>query len=326
MQTYMKITIFLFLFLCQLSELYSQDRSHFISNPIIKGYYADPSIIKVENTYYVYATIDPWGGNELAVLVTKDFKTWETKHINWPTKLACTSPTSKESMVWAPSVVNAKNGKFYLYVSVGSEVWVGVSEKPLGPWKNAKADNTPLIKANLFPAFHMIDAECFVEPDGQAYLYWGSGLNWVNGHCFVVKLKPDMVTFETEPKDITPPNYFEAPFMFRKNDIYYLMYSEGKAIDETYKIRYSVGKNPFGPWKEGVNSPILSTSSDRTTTGPGHHTIFKENGQYYILYHRIHPQEKEYVLRELCMDSLNFDTDNNIKKIVPKGVSEFKVK
>ncbi len=322
----MKNIFSLIVFLCSLSELYSQENRHLISNPVINGYYADPSVLKVGNTFYVYATIDPWGGNELAVFETKDFKTWETKHINWPTKLACTSSGSNGSMVWAPSVVKAKNGKIYMYVSVGSEVWVGVSEKPLGPWKNAKADNTPLIKADLFPAYHMIDAECFIEPDGQAYLYWGSGLNWINGRCFAVKLKPDMVTFDGEPIDITPPNYFEAPFMLRKNDIYYLMYSEGKAIDETYKTRYSVGKTPFGPWKEGINSPILSTTNDRTTTGPGHHTIFTENGQYYILYHRIHPQEKEYVLRELCIDSLNFDADENIKIILPKGVREFKAK
>jgi len=294
-----------------------------ISNPVINGYYADPSIINAGNTFYIYATIDPWGSNELAVIETKDFKAWKTKHINWPTKLACTSPTSNESMVWAPSVVKAKNGKYYMYVSVGSEVWVGTSDSPLGSWKNAKADNTPLIKAELFPAYHMIDAECFIEPNGQAYLYWGSGLNWVNGHCFVAKLKPDMVTFDGEPKDITPPNYFEAPFMFKKNDVYYLMYSEGKAIDETYKIRYSVGKTPFGPWKEGLNSPILSTTEDHTTFGPGHHAVFNENGQYYILYHRIHPQEKEYVLRELCIDSLNFDLNDNIKKIHPGGVREF---
>jgi beta-xylosidase len=317
--------IFTFIiFLCYLCGSYCQNNSHFISNPVIKGYYADPSVLKVESTYYVYATKDPWGGDELAVFETKDFKSWEQKHINWPTKLACTSPTSKESMVWAPSVVKAKNGKFYMYVSVGSEVWVGVSEKPLGPWKNAKDDNSPLIKADFFPTYHMIDAECFIEPDGQAYLYWGSGLNWVNGHCFAVKLKADMVTFAGEPKDITPPNYFEAPFMFKKTNVYYLMYSEGKAIDDTYKIRYSTGKTPFGPWEEGINSPILSTTEDRTTIGPGHHSIFKENGQYYILYHRIHPQEKEYVLREICIDSLNFDKNDNIKKILPGGVSDFK--
>jgi len=275
----------------------------------------------VTMTHNIYVNIDTTRGKQLAVVQPKDFNTWEQKHINWPTKTACTSSTSQSSMVWAPSVVKAMNGKYYMYVSVGSEVWAGISENPLGPWKNAKPDNTPLIPADYLPGFHMIDAECFIDDDGQAYLYWGSGLNWVNGHCFAVKLKPDMITFDCEPQDISPPNYFEAPFMLKRNGTYYLMYSNGKAIDHTYNIRYSSSKTPFGPWVEGVNSPILSTSADSTTYGPGHHTVFSRNGQSYILYHRIYPQKKDFVLRQLCIDSLNFDASGNIGKIIPKGIT-----
>jgi beta-xylosidase len=253
----------------------------------------------------------------LGVLTTPNFLKFETKHINWPTKKACTSPTSNQSMVWAPSVVKALNGKFYMYVAVGSELWVGESNRPLGPWKNAKKDNTPLVSGNEYPGVHNIDPDCFIDQDGQAYLYWGSGLNWVNGHCMAVKLKKDMTTFDGQPADITPPHYFEAPHMVKRNKLYYLMYSYGRAIDATYQVRYSVGKTPFGPWTEGKYDPILSTSSDSTTVGPGHHTVFRNKEQNYILYHRIHPQKKEFVLRELCLDRLQFDVHGNILKINP---------
>ena len=303
---------------------FSQKNAPVISNPIFNGYLADPTIIKFGDTFFIYATIDPWGSKELAVLETKDFKSFNQKHINWPTKMACTSNNSGNDMVWAPSVVKVRNGKYYMYVSVGNEIWAGVSDAPLGPWKNAKADGSPLINRFQLPGFHMIDAECFIDSDGQAYLYWGSGLNWVNGHCFAVKLKKDMITFDGEPKDISPPNYFEAPFMLKRNGMYYLMYSEGKAVDYTYKIRYSTANTPFGPWKEGKNSPILSTSADSSTYGPGHHTVFRENGQDYILYHRLmYPQPKDITVRQLCIDSLNFDAEGNIKRISPKGVASF---
>jgi len=72
----MKRIFFLLVFLCLYGKLYCQGDRHIISNPVIDGYYADPSIIKVDNTFYIYATKDPWGGNELAVFETKDFKTW----------------------------------------------------------------------------------------------------------------------------------------------------------------------------------------------------------------------------------------------------------
>lgn len=298
----------------------SQSENVKVKNPIINGYYADPCIIFHNGLYYIYATKDPWGGNDLAVFETSDFMNFTAHEINWPTKEACTSPTSGDSKVWAPSVIKGNDDKFYMYVSVGSEVWAGVSDNPLGPWQNIKNDNSPLIKRTMFPQYHMIDAEAFIDDDGQAYLFWGSGLNWVNGACFGVKLASDMFTFIGAPENITPPNYFEAPVMFKRNGIYYLMYSDGKAIDASYKIRYSIGKTPFGPWKEGKNSPVLHTTADSTIIGPGHNTVFQRDEQYYILYHKIFPQNDDYVLRQLCIDSLNFNSKNNIEKIESNGI------
>lgn len=286
-----------------------------IKNPLFGGAYAaDPTIVQYQECFYVYATIDPWGGNELAVFKTKDFIHWEREHINWPTKQQCTSPTSRDAKVWAPSVVQ-KNGKFYMYVSVGSEIWAGVADNPLGPWKNIKADNTPLVRSDYIPGYHMIDAECFIDGDGQAYLYWGSGLNWVNGKCFAVRLKADMYSFDGMPKDITPPHYFEGPYMFKHYGRYYLMYSNGKATDSTYNIRYSVSDTPFGPWKEGENSPVLSSTKDGRVIGPGHHTMFVYHNRIYILFHKIFPQTKDYVLRQLCLGKIAFDKDGNMEKV-----------
>ncbi|WP_163712984.1 family 43 glycosylhydrolase [Mangrovibacterium lignilyticum] len=294
-----------------------------IANPIIDGYFADPCIVKDGDTFYIYATIDPWGGEELAVFSTKDFLTFDRHHLNWPTKKACTSDGSNNSMVWAPSVRKAANGKYYMYVSVGSEIWAGVSDLPLGPWQNAKEDNSPLVASSDFPDVHTIDADCFIDDDGQAYLYWGSGFHWINGVCMAVKLNPDMISFQGEPVDVTPADYFEAPYMIKRFGKYYLMYSSGKAIDATYKMGYAVGNSPLGPFETGINSPILETSADSTTYGPGHHSVFNEGGQDYILYHRIFPQDSAYVLRQLCVDSLNFDANHNILKVKPTGIVNF---
>ncbi len=317
----MRNNVFRLIFIYAIVLLYGcQSGNEVIKNPILQGYYADPSIVYYEGQYYIYATKDPWGGDDLAVFKTADFKSFTSCNIDWPTKEACTSPTSGDSKVWAPSVIRGNDGKFYMYVSVGSEVWAGVSETPLGAWRNIKDDNSPLISSEMFPEFHMIDAEAFIDDDGQAYLYWGSGLNWVNGACFAVKLAVDMHTFVGEPVNITPPNYFEAPFMIKKDGVYYLMYSNGKAIDATYNVRYSIGNTPFGPWTEGKNSPVLRSSSDGTFVGPGHNTVFKKGAQYYILYHKIYPQNDDYVLRQLCLDSLNFDSENFVKNVSNNGV------
>ena len=287
-------------------------------NPFIPGYNADATVLQDNGITYVFATEDPWGGRTLSCWMSADVVHWSSCSLNWPTKEAATSPTSKNSMVWAPSVIHAPNGRYYMYVSVGSEVWVGVADRPLGPWSNALGDR-PLIRADFDRRYHMIDAEVFVDTDGQAYLYWGSGLNWVNGHCFVVRLKADMVTFDGEPKDVTPGHYFEGPFMFKHGNAYYLMYSEGKTTDDTYNVRYSVADNPFGPFHEGATSPILVSDKEHDILGPGHHAVFERGGKTYIVYHRHSlPFQTASVLRQLCMDELVIDdAARTLHKVTP---------
>jgi beta-xylosidase len=59
---------------------------------------------------------------------------------------------------------------------VGSEVWVGTADHPAGPWRDANGGK-PLIPSKFKPGLHMIDAEAFIDTDGQAYIYWGSSWN-----------------------------------------------------------------------------------------------------------------------------------------------------
>ncbi|MBD8679739.1 family 43 glycosylhydrolase [Sphingomonas sp. CFBP 13720] len=288
-------------------------------NPLLPGYFADPSIVRDRGRWYVFATIDPWGDDRLGLWTSDNGRDWRFSMPDWPTKAAATSPTSGDSKVWAPSVVKAGNGRWYMYVSVGSEVWVGTAPSPAGPWRDANGGR-PLIAKGFAPAYHMIDAEAFIDDDGQAYLYWGSGWNWTNGHCFAVKLKPDMVTFDGAPRDVTPPGYFEAPFMVKQGSRYLLTYSDGKTTEDTYKVRYAVGDTPFGPFREGANSPILSTDAKRGVVSPGHHAIFRSHGRSYILYHRQglpFSPSGDQVLRQVAVDPLTIRDDGRIDRVAP---------
>ena len=288
-------------------------------NPLLPGYFADPSIVRDGGRWYVFATIDPWGDDRLGLWTSGNGRDWRFSTPAWPTKAAATSPSSGDSKVWAPSVVKAANGRWYMYVSVGSEVWVGTAPSPAGPWRDAH-QGKPLIAKAFAPDYHMIDAEAFVDDDGRAYLYWGSGLNWTNGHCFVVALKPDMVTFDGTPRDVTPANYFEAPFMVKAGGRYLLTYSDGNTTKDTYKVRYATGASPLGPFREAANSPILQTDATRDVVSPGHHAVFRSGGQPYILYHRQAlpwPQGGDAVLRQVAVDPLTITADGTIDRVVP---------
>ena len=286
-------------------------------NPFIPGYYADASVLQANGEVFVYATEDPWGSRNLGCWHSADLEHWWTCSLNWPTKKAATSPTSNSNLVWAPSVIRGNDGRFYMYVSVGSEVWVGVADQPTGPWRNLLG-NRPLIPSTFNTAYHMIDAEVFLDTDGRVYLYWGSGLNWVNGHCFAVRLNTDMASFDGVPQDVTPAHYFEAPFMYKHKGRYYLMYSQGKTTNTTYNIRYAIGDSPLGPFHEGVNSPILKTDAAENIFGPGHHAVFDRGGKTYIVYHRhALPYDADNLERQLCMDELRFRADGEIEPVVP---------
>lgn len=294
-------------------------------NPLLPGYYADPTIIEENGTFYIYATSDmqSWDDiTKLAVWSSKDFVTWKCDYLNWPTKDACKSATGTASGVWAPSVIKAPNGKFYMYVTVGQEIWVGVAEKPTGPWTNALADNAPFIRHKEYYFVETIDAECFVDDDGQAYLYWGSSNSGfdIEGRCLGVKLNADMISFKEQPQDVTPPHYFEAPYMFKKNGTYYFSYSWGKTWDQTYQVRYATGPTAFGPWTEGMMRPILGTDEkDDKIKSTGHHSILKFKDKYYIVYHRFNTLDRYPIaqkLRQVAADELLFNTDGSIKRVV----------
>lgn len=286
-------------------------------NPIVPGYFADPSLVQYEGKFYAYATLDPWGGDTLGGWESDDFQNWTYRFLEWPTFEACASTSGRGSKVWAPSVVRGRDGRFYMYVSVGGEVWAGSAEHPLGPWR-CLSESCPMIAATYNPEFHMIDAEAFIDDDGSAWLYWGSGLHWVNGRCFAAKLAPDMVSFDGEVVDVTPANYFEAPFMVKRDGRYYLMYSSGRTDRDTYQVHYAVGSTPLGPFQEGPNSPILVTDSSRNIYSPGHHAVFSLEGRDYIFYHRHSiPFDPKFMGRQLCVDELHFTADGQIEKVTP---------
>lgn len=294
-----------------------------LKNPIIPGYFADPSIVQYEGKFYMYVTADPWGTDFLSCWESDDFQNWKFNELNWPTKQACTSSLSNKSKVWAPSVVR-RGDMFYMYVSVGAEVWCGKAKHPLGPWENMLGEQQ-MIPFDTTKYYHAIDAEAFIDDDGKVYLYWGSGWNWRNGHCYVAELNDDMCSFKAKPIEVTPTHYFEGPLMVKHNGKYYLTYSEGRTLDATYKLRYAVGDSPFGPFIEATNSPVLVTNDSLQVYGPGHHTIFSYANKDYVLYHRHRlPFEKNTAFRQTCLSELTFDdTKNEINTIIPYHTQVF---
>jgi len=280
-------------------------------NPILPGYFADPTVTKVGDTYYIYATTDGNGGGlgPSQVWTSKDFVNWTIMPMNWPTTYH----------IWAPDVME-KDGKYYLYYCQPCKIYCGVSDTPRGPWKNILGNDEAVLIEDRF-VFNAItlDGQHFIDDDGSVYLYWGTWGIYKGFGCGAAKLSDDLKSFtqtrlipNTEATD-----FFEAPFVIKKDGIYYFTYSSGSCHDHTYRVQYATSTaGPLGPYVFADNNPILETSADSTIHGPGHHSILKEGDDYYIVYHRHNiPGSTRGMHRQVAVDKLVFGENGKIEKI-----------
>ncbi|WP_072881371.1 family 43 glycosylhydrolase [Flagellimonas taeanensis] len=290
-------------------------------NPILPGYFADPTIKKFGDIYYIYATTD----NEMlasgvpTVWYSTNFEHWYNYTMEVP---------SLESVnlrnFWAPDIIEGDDGRYYLYFGncqAGCNIYGYVSDTPVGPWEKLNKDDSPVIAHN-YPrkGFPSLDAQFFEDSDGRIYAYWGTWVHY-NGGYAVGELDTDSMAEVKNSKNIPleeTPEPFEAAYMMKKGDKYILMYSGGSCHDETYNVRYSHSDTPYGPFVPGENNPILSTNEEGTVHGPGHHSVLEENGKYYMVYHKHdYPMTRGGLSRQVSVDEMVFENDSTIRKVIP---------
>ncbi|MFI5937404.1 family 43 glycosylhydrolase [Actinoplanes sp. NPDC051494] len=290
------------------------------ANPIITAIYtADPAPLVVGNTMYIYAGRDeaPTGSSnflmrEWHVLSSTDAATWTDNGA----KATIATFGWAGADAWAGEV-EPRNGRYYWYTSVNGNgpgwmnIGVAVGDSPLGPFTDAKGG--PLISDSTANSAGLnIDPTVFVDDDGQAYLYWGG--YWSPR---AVKLAANMI--DTVGAVVTPQgltNYWEAPWMFKRSGLYYLMYAandtNGCVTDSAYACqRYATATNPLGPWTQrGI---VLGQVSSTTN----HAGIVDFNGQSYLVYHTADAPGGGTFRRSVAVDKLFFNADGTIQRVTP---------
>jgi hypothetical protein len=318
-----QLTVFLSWCLCVVALTgYSQLQSAIApgnGNPIIPGYFADPTVRKFGDTYYIYATTDGNGGGHgpSQVWTSKDFVNWAMHDMNWPTS----------NYYWAPDVINGNDGKYYMYYCQPVDIYGASSTSPTGPWTPLLPDGKSMIPNYFIPGVITLDGQTFKDDDGKIYMFWGTWGIYPDHGCGVGLLNADMHTFAKTAKipNTIAKDFFEAPFMFKRKGIYYFTYSSGLCEDSTYRVQYAISKTgPMGPFEFGKNNPVLSTNSDGTIHGPGHESVVQIGDDFYMVYHRHNnPHSNGGYHRQVCADKIVFDADGNIEKVIPThlGVS-----
>lgn len=287
-----------------------------MANPIIKGFYADPDIACFNGRYYVYPTTDggvEWNSTYFKAFSSADLHEWTDEGIILDFKNV---PWTGGSRAWAPAICEYK-GRYYFYYSGNGNIGVASADSPTGVFVDK---GEPLVAEGDFDGV-MIDPDVFIDDDGSAYLYWG------NGHMYAAKLAEDMMSFDGEVHDITPPNFREGSCVFKRNGIYYYTWCEDDTRSPNYHVRYGTGTSPMQ--KPDGNTVILSrdNAESRRIKCTGHHAVLNipDSDEWYICYHRFNAENygdvEDYSSeagnhREVCLDKLKFDNDGNIIAVI----------
>ena len=315
-------------------------------NPVIPGWYADPEGVVFDGEFWIFPTLSDYYAEPglpapeypdiktsafhqhyniqtyLDAFSSRDLVHW-TKH---PKILTVENAKWVKYAMWAPCALK-HNGKYYLFFG-GNDIQndheyggigVAVADRPEGPYKDALGK--PLID-RIVNGAQPIDQFVFKDDDGSFYMYYGG---W--HHCNMVKLSDDLlslVPFDDGEmfKEVTPQNYVEGPFMFKRGGKYYFMWSEGSWGGPDYSVAYAIADSPFGPFER--IGKILQQDPE-VATGAGHHSVIKIPGkdEYYIVYHRRPLGDTDMKHRQTCIDKMEFDQNGYIKpvKITFEGVS-----
>ena len=268
----------------------SLNKSLHAQNPIIQTVFtADPAPLVHNDTLFLFTGHDEDNATQKGFIMNDYLCFSTTDMVNWTHY----GPVFHvDSLGWAAkhnanaAQVAYRDGKFYYYISPwsalkdgGDCIAVGVSDKPYGPYKDAIGK--PMIEPSQTKygrhAWEDIDPTILIDDDGQAYMYWG------NNSLYAVKLNKDMVsysgdivTFEIKDKAAFGPDYEEAPWIFKRNGIYYLMY----AAHVPEAVYYAMATSPLGPWKYGG---VIMKAFAQGSMG-NHPGVAKYKDQWYFFY------------------------------------------
>lgn len=230
-------------------------------NPILAGFYPDPSICRVGDDYYlVNSTFAYFPG--IPIFHSKDMVSW---------KLIAHAIDRKEQLdlnglgvsrgIFAPTI-RYHDGIFYITSTVvgGNGNFVITSKKPEGPWSN------PVWLDGVIG----IDPSLFFDEDGKAYLtYCGEPPDnkpLYDGHRTIRIVEFDykrlkvvgnhriIVNGGLNIKE--KPVWVEGPHIYKINGWYYLTCAEGGTAEQHRQIIFR-SKNVYGPY-EAYGKPILT--------------------------------------------------------------------
>ena len=303
-------------------------RGHF-RNPILAGFYPDPSICRVGDDYYlINSTFSYFPG--IPIFHSKDLVNWkQLGHvIDRPTQLKYDGLGITRG-IFAPAISH-HDGTFYVVctmVDAGGN-FLMTAKDPAGPWSDP-----------VWLDFDGIDPSLFFDDDGRAWmvnngnppdnkpLYEGHRAIWIQEFDVAARrmIGPRSIIVNGGVDLSKKPVWIEGPHLYKRDGWYYLCCAEGgTSIEHSQVILRS--KSPTGPFEPWNNNPIL-TQRDLDGTVPhavtctGHaDLVIGPDGNWWSVFLACRPFAKELWTtgRETFLLPVRW-TDDGWPQILPSG-------
>ncbi|MDB6078524.1 MAG: glycoside hydrolase [Akkermansiaceae bacterium] len=276
-------------------------------NPVIAGDFADPSIIRVGDTYYAAGTSSEWAPY-FPLYTSKDLINWEqTGHVFEK------KPDWAVGSFWAPELYY-RNGTFFVYYTARrktdnvSVIGVATTDDP----RKGFTDRGIIREWGS----EAIDGFVFQDNDGKLYFSWKAyGLEKDRPVALMAsEMTDDGLKMKGEAFELLQTNgqpiSAEGQVMTRRGDWYYLIYSTkgccGRGCD--YQLEVSRAKSVKGPWEPSPHNPMLAGGGDWSC--PGHGTMVTLPDQRnFFLYHAYSKKENVYTGRQGLLDEVAWSGD-----------------
>lgn len=225
------------------------------SNPIIPGFYPDPSICRVDSDYYIVnSTFEYFPG--VPLFHSRDLVNWEQLGyvLDRPSQLKI-----KGGNIWggiyAPTIRH-NDGVFYMITTNNSDrgnFLVHTTDPKSGNW----SDPVWLTQKGIDPSLYFEDDRCYmVSNPGDAI--WLCEIDPLSGRQL------------TESKIIwrgTGGRYPEGPHIYKRDGWYYLMISEG-GTEYGHKVTIARSHDINGPYESNPANPILTHINRNAQSNP----------------------------------------------------------
>ncbi len=284
-----------------------KDAQREFPHALVPDMLADPNIVEIDGTFYCYATTDGMGQG----LSTSGLPVvWKSKDfVNWSFN-GSIFPPGFDAKYWAPSALAKNNGRYHLFPTLDNEITAVASDSPEGPFLTL--DGKEVRKGSGWKPFplgtgHPIDAEIFRDDDGQAYM--------LLSRRRIAKLKPDFSGLDGPVTEIRTKRsgYSEGPALFKRDGIYYYLYTLGGS--EAYQYAYMTSRvSPMGPWESPAQDIISTTDKAQGIYGPGHGCFFNLQGtpRWFFVYLEY---GRSSTNRQILAAEMRFNADGSIQPI-----------